>query len=557
MNKKYNNNKIHLIFFIFIIFSTFFLSIGYASLNSIILDINGEVTAVPQTEIYITDVTYKNSTDADIENSKIQQYYQTLMQSSVVLGNTPTSSITYSVTVYNSSDIAYFFKEVEYSNEFYDNSNIIFELDGLQKWDSIESKQSLTFSITFKYADNNIPDTKILNSYLNFKFIQGSLNDTKIIIDNNQNSLIYNLATENVKFNVVNNNDFVANINIKMGDITLQTTSLEPAQTLSVDTNIKSYLDSLQPNQDYHIIIEQTAPYAVTKQTACTVQVIPTITNYDLGLRTTGNEQNPYILYKIEDLVRLAQNVKNANTFNGIYIKLISNLDFSETTNYYNYQDTSFGNLNDVEDSNEILTEMTTGSGFIVIGSEGKEFQGTFDGDNHTIANLYIDRRQKTVTIPCGLFSVLNNATIKNISIFGEYFFKRDGGGIAGEVLGTTTILNCHSNVSINNIAKDCSIGGILGTIQANSNVTVTNCSNSGNIINNSGAAAGLVGFVITSPVTITNCCNTGNISVLGAFGGDQFASGLIVKDNSGGAKIVIRNSYNTGNISCTRNRKR
>lgn len=555
MNKKYKGLKINFLFWLFIILSTFFLSIGYASLDSIILDINGEVTAVPQSEIYITDVAYKTNINADIEISKITQYYQTLMQSSIVLGNTPTSSITYSVTIYNSGNQTYTFKDVEYSNEFYDNPNIVFELDGLKKWDTVASKEFITFSITFHYLNNTIPDSTVLNSFLNFKFFLGTVDDTNVITNDKKN-IIYNASTDNVKFDVTNNNNFDVNINLKINDYVFETLSLTEAQTIPVEVNLKNQLSTLQSNKEYTITIEQTAPYAVSKSTSATVTIIPTITNYDLGAKTAGSEDNPYILYKIEDLVRLAKNVNSGTSFANSYVKLLNDLDFQKTTDYYNFKDTSFGNLNaNASDNNQILTEMTTGTGFIMIGnSETISFQGTLDGDNHVISNIYINKTGDPLDTPYGLFRAIKNATIKNTSLSGDYTFDKDGSAFAGNIYGTTKITNCHNYVNITNSEKDKSIGGLLGTLQgATTNVTIDNCSNHGNIINNSGAAAGLVGFVIASTVTITNSYNTGDVSVLGVYGSEQFAGGLVVKDSSGGGNIIIKNSYNSGNITCGR----
>lgn len=553
MNRKCKSLKLNFLFLLFVISSTFFLSIGYASLDSVTLDINGEVTTIPQSEIYITDVTYKTDSNADTENSKINQYYQTLMQSSIVLGNTPTSSITYLVTIYNSRDKTYIFKDVEYSDEFYDNPYIVFELNGLKEWDTIESKESLTFSITFHYLNNTIPDNNVLNSFLNFKFIIETLDDTNVVTDNKKVA-IYNATTDNVKFNVTNNNNFDVNINLKIDDLVFETLSLKQSQTIPIEVNLKSQLNILQANKEYTIMIEQTSPYTVSKSTSVIVKIIPTITNYDLGLKTAGSEDNPYILYKIEDLVRLAKNVNTGTTFASSHIKLLNDLDFLKTTDYYNSKDTSFGNLNaNASDTNQILNEMTTGTGFIMIGnSEATSFQGSFDGDNHTISNIYINKTGDTLDTPYGLFRSIKNATIKNTSLSGDYTFDKDGSAFAGNIYGTTKILNCHNYVNITNTQKDKSIGGLLGTLQgATTNVTIDNCSNHGNITNSSGAAAGLVGFVISSTVTITNSYNTGEVSVLGIFGSDQFAAGLVVKDSSGGGTIIIKNSYNSGNITC------
>lgn len=551
-------SKLNLVFFGFIIFSICLLTIGYASFDAVSLDISSEITAVPQSDIYITDVVCKSNTDADIENSKIDKYYQSLMQSTIVLGNSTTSSITYSITVYNSSNFDYAFKEVEYSDEFYDNPNIVFELDGLKKWDTLASKQYLTFSITFHYLNNSIPEYKSLNSYLNFKFILGSTDDTNIIT-NNQKFVIYNAQTDNVQFDITNMNDFAVNINLKLNNSNIQTLSLNPLQTTTIDLNLNSILSTFQPNTEYPIIIEQISPYTVIKNTSVIVQVIPTITNYDLGLKTAGSQQNPYILYKIEDLIRLAKNVNSGTTFANSHLKMLNDLDFNNTSDYYKSSDTSFGDLNgNSTDSNEILNEMTTGTGFIMIGnSEANSFQGTFDGDNHTINNIYINKAGDTLDTPYGLFRVIKNTTLQNINLSGNYTFDKDGAAFAGNIYGVTKISNCHTSVNITNSEQDKSIGGLLGTLKgsgsniAETNVTIENCSNSGDITNNSGAAGGLIGLVLSSTVTISNSYNTGTVSVLGIYGLDQFAAGLVVKDNSTGGNIIINNSYNSGNINC------
>ncbi len=538
--------KLNLIFLGFVICSICLLSIGYSAFNSIILDISGEITTVPQSEVYITDIVYEDSTDADTENSKIERYYQSLMQSTVALGDSATSSITYNITVYNSSDSEYFFKEVEYSDQFYDNPNIVFELDGLKKWDTIESKNYLTFSITFHYLDNTIPDSKILNSYLNFRFIIGSIDNTNIETPNKKFT-IYNAKIDNVQFDLTNANDFNVDINLKLDNFNIQTLSLEPSQATTINLDLTNMLVGLQANKEYPIIIEQTAPYTITKTTLSIVQVIPTITNYDLGLNTAGSEQDPYVLYKIEDIVRLAKNVNSGTSFANSHLKLLNDLDFNLESDYYQSNDTSFGDLNDnLEDSNQILNEMTTGTGFMSIGNLDNSFKGIFDGDNHTIANIYINKNNDDVDI--GFFGLISDSTLKNITLTGNYVVGNGGGSLAGRSNGISNILNCHSNVTILSNGKGSTVSGLVGT--AYDTLTVENSSNSGNVTNNDGGVSGLVGFVLSSTVTIKNSYNTGNIEVIGVDSNNQFAGGLISKDSSGGGTIIISNCYNSGNVS-------
>ncbi len=557
-NKKYVTSKLKLNFIILgtIILTTFFLATGYAAFESIILDVDGEVTALPQSEIFISDITYNSNIGTNPENSKINQYYQTLMNSTMVLGNNNDSSITYTVTLYNNGNGPYTFKEVEYMQELYDNPNIVFELDGLKRGDVVQSKEFVTCTITFHYLNNVPVDNNILNSYLNFKFMKGTMDDTNIITPS-QKEIIYNANLENdIQFEITNNNDFTVEINLTIDNNIIATASIEPSETKNIHPQIKDKLGLLQANKEYSVMIEQKVPYTVTKQSLIKLQFIPTITNYDLGLKTDGSVENPYIIYKIEDLVRLALNVNSGNSFANTNIKLLNSLDYNNSNNYYNSHDTSFGNLNENEsDSNEILTEMTSGKGFIMIGnSETNSFQGIFDGNNNKIDNIYIQRITADIETNIGFFGFIKDAKIKNIEISGCYTIAHDGGALVGGLSGTNTITNCHNNVDITNNAIDKSTGGLVGTIFASSVTTINGCSNLADI-NTGCAAGGLVGFVISSTVTIDNCHNTGTIMADDNLLGTEttfstFAGGLVVKDSSGGGTIIIKNSYNSGNVT-------
>lgn len=173
MNKEmliFQNKLLNLL----IIIATVFMGIGYASVNSVTLDIAGELTAKEQDGVYIKSVKCIKDNNADLKLSKINNYYQTVLYSTIVLSSTDvSSSITYYITIYNNSDKNYYFKDTLFSDEFYDNNDITFSLDGLEKGDTIKPYSELSFSITFKYSSNITKiNSNILNSYLNFKFVK-------------------------------------------------------------------------------------------------------------------------------------------------------------------------------------------------------------------------------------------------------------------------------------------------------------------------------------------------------------------------------------------------
>ena len=284
------------------------------------------------------------------------------------------------------------------------------------------------------------------------------------------------------------------------------------------------------------------------KETGIKIQVFPTITNYNFGLRTDGNEENPYLIYKIEDIVSLAQCVNSGNTFAGTCVRLMNNVDFNSPNDYYNSLDTRFGDLNgNPGDQNQIITEMTTGNGFIMIGnSELNSFQGIFEGNNARIDNIMINKTDSGLESRIGLFSYINNATIKNLTISGNYNIVKDGAGLIGGILGNSSIINCHNNVNITNIMNNFSVGGLVGTLMQQSNVIIDNSSNNATITNGS-ATGGLVGLVWNSVLTISNCNNTGIIISNGTQ--NQFTGGFVAKDNTTGATIILRNSINSGEV--------
>lgn len=168
MNLK--RNKIYIYLFL-LVCATIFLGIGYAQISGIDLSVSGDASLEGQTGIFINNVSYSNSNNANEELSKINTYYGTTLNTEIVLNNNITSSITYEVTIYNASDKTQKYTGVVYDENFYDNSDITYEVNNLSIGDSLQSNHSVTFTITYKYIDNLENITNItLNSYLNFSF---------------------------------------------------------------------------------------------------------------------------------------------------------------------------------------------------------------------------------------------------------------------------------------------------------------------------------------------------------------------------------------------------
>lgn len=357
---------------------------------------------------------------------------------------------------------------------------------------------------------------------MNFKFIKGTnpdgTADINNIVTNANKIMIYNAEKDKVLIDITNNNYVPMNLNLMIENNIIDTISMEPQQTKTIEKSIKEILGKLQINKEYEIIIKQVESDSQVKASSVKIQVFPTITNYDFGLRADGTEQNPYLINQIEDITRFAQNVNSGNSFTNIYIKQIKDLDFT--------------NLD-----------------FIMIGMQEKPFQGIYDGDNKRIDNISItDTVETDDNKRMGLFRYISNATIKNLTISGNYNVVKDCGGFVGGTYGNSNIINCHNNVNIINNAEGKSIGGIVGQLMPESNVVIDNCTNNANITNVA-TTGGVVGIVNNSVLTVSNSNNTGTIISTGASSPWSGTGGLVGKDNSGGATIILKNSHNSGDV--------
>jgi len=162
-------NKRKTLFLLVIVLATLFLSIGYAQIADVYLDITGSVTANKQTGIVISNVTYQSNEGANPSLSTINSYYQTLLDSHIVLGAANSSTITYQVSIINTTTEDYDYIGSIYDNNFYDNNNITYDVTGLTVGDQLLAGQTVTFNLTFRYTGTDTSNNT-LNSYIQFRF---------------------------------------------------------------------------------------------------------------------------------------------------------------------------------------------------------------------------------------------------------------------------------------------------------------------------------------------------------------------------------------------------
>ncbi len=232
-----------------------------------------------------------------------------------------------------------------------------------------------------------------------------------------------------------------------------------------------------------------------------------------------------------------------------------------------------YGYVKDETSDKTLKDLMTTDKGFIPIGIVkdsdnndtrlSKTFQGTFDGKNNYLSNVYINSDSYA-----GIFGMIQaeNITIKNVGI-------KDGsitgttikpiGGIVGLMNFYGKIENCYNYADIKNSADGGLVGGILG----NANITSGNTSTSASINNcyNGGAVEGksCTGGIVGVGYNVTNSYNKGNITGSGPTGGiigsgsnaiNCYNTGIIIGSGAPTGGIIGSgnnplNCYNTGNV--------
>ena len=143
---KINKNGILLLA---LVIATIFMGIGYSAINSITGDIKGKATANNQDGVFITDVEYVSDIDANLNNSKIENFLGTMMKSTVELSESNTKSeIKYKVTVYNNAVEAAVFEKVTYGEEFYDNEEITYDIVEGEVPETIKDKRLVTLDLS-------------------------------------------------------------------------------------------------------------------------------------------------------------------------------------------------------------------------------------------------------------------------------------------------------------------------------------------------------------------------------------------------------------------------
>ena len=166
------------------------------------------------------------------------------------------------------------------------------------------------------------------------------------------------------------------------------------------------------------------------------------------------------------------------------------------------------------------------------------DFDGTYDGDFHTISNLTISSGDAVVN--AGLFGTISGATIINLRVANA---DVTGSGESGVLAALVTNASTVTKIKIQNSSVETAAGRSAGAITG---MTETGLSSISLVsvdadVTAGGNGGGLVGQVESGTATITNVYFSGSVAASGAYSGGIVGYGIAP---------VVSNAYSIGTIT-------
>jgi len=204
--------------------------------------------------------------------------------------------------------------------------------------------------------------------------------------------------------------------------------------------------------------------------------------------------------------------------------------------------DKDFTLANDIDAS--VVSSWNGGTGFDPVGNAGSAFQGTFDGQRHEIAGLFINRANESYV---GLFGYTDGASLSNVGIVDAAI--HGGGGMmggTGALVGRSNITTITNSYSTGTVTGGGSVGGLIGYhYYGDKSYSVQNCYSEANVTGAGDFVGGLIGLSNDDDTKIFNSYATGNViggDKVGGFGGiiygvteNCYSTGTVSGGNSGG----------------------
>ena len=185
-------------------------------------------------------------------------------------------------------------------------------------------------------------------------------------------------------------------------------------------------------------------------------------------------------------------------------------------------------------------------------------FEGTFDGQGHTISGIYMPYQDSGYK---GMFGgVGGNAVFKDFKLENFYYSappanKDMAGALIAKVSGGNVTI---SGVTIDGYACESTsntfkrVGGFVGLLESNSTLTIENCTFNGKIYfpTNGTEIGGFVGMIKSGcTLNLKDCTSNAELT------GKDYVGGLVGTVEAGGT-LNVENSENKGTITTTGSHK-
>ena len=332
-----------------------------------------------------------------------------------------------------------------------------------------------------------------------------------------ENTTLYAIWEENVTATLqVSNNKITEGTTIEIGATALgssvQKVELKLGDTVIYTKNVnsKTYTETLSLDKLSNLVnLEFYNVYTLKLKVTSTTNKVKEANQEGIKNYTIGTAAN---------LKKLSTLTNEGNTFSGETVLQIANIDLST------------------------VCSSKIGS-WTPIGQSSKEFNGTYNGNNYEITNMYINENRMNQ----GLFGVTKAATIKNIILRGVIENSNEQtGGIVGYAYNSR-ISNCtnYANVNVDYPETYAQAGGIIGVMGSNS--LVNNCINYGNVTSSKRYIGGIAGSCWGK--SIEESINYGTIKVTGTIW--SVAGGIVGQEGGKNVEQKINKCINNGKVEC------
>lgn len=205
--------------------------------------------------------------------------------------------------------------------------------------------------------------------------------------------------------------------------------------------------------------------------------------------------------------------------------------------------------INNGNSSDAIVVDDISLGGFnwTPIGTSSKPFTANFNGNGHTISDVYINMPKTTNQ---GLFGYMKGASaekqsvISDITVSGKVTAKQNSAGVVGFAHQHSVIKNCVNNADVT--GSSTYIGGVVGNLNQLT-ASMQNCYNTGNISGTTNCGGVVGGHV--AKATIENVFNVGEISGTKVAG---CAGGTTSKQNCFNMFAIVNYEITDGHTSVT-----